>query len=424
MNETFIRLNRHWEGQAYPSLYKRELLSPLLKKKDLPHIQVLTGIRRSGKSTLFELLINDLIASDVDPKSILRLNLDEPVFTPLWNNPSELYPIIEKAEVLTGVKSLYLFLDEVQQVKNWELFAKGAYDTHRFHKIYITGSTSDLLDKQFATLLSGRYFSNVVRPFSVKELFAVHDFSDSLSILTRKTEALRLIDHYLLWGAFPEIALHELTDDIKTELLQSYYESIVLKDCITRNRVRDIDLFYRLMHYLLTNTGSLFNYNSLALALDSNENTVKNYLAYAVRSYILADTTNFAFSVKPGARPDHKPYCIDNGLMNAVSFRFSDQKGRLLENAVYNELVNKGYSNIFFVRRNGECDFIAQKDNAFHAFQVCYELTAVNRKRETEGFYGLSKQVNLASRNIISYNQEGEQDSVRIRPFYRWCLED
>ena len=424
MEETLIRLNRHWEGRPYLSLYRRELLNQLLKKKDLPHIQVLTGIRRSGKSTIFELIISDLIASGVDPRSILRLNLDEPVFTSLWNNPSELYSIIEKAEVLTGIKSLYLFLDEVQQVKNWELFAKGAYDTRRFRKIYITGSTSDLLDKQFSTLLSGRYFSNVVRPFSVKELFAVHGFNDNLSILARKTEALRLIDRYMLWGSFPEIVLHELSDDIKTELLQSYYESIVLKDCITRNRVRDIDLFYRLMHYLLTNTGSLFNYNSLAQALDSNENTVKSYLSFAVRSYILVDATNFAFSVKPGARPDHKSYCIDNGLMNAVSFRFSEQKGKMLENAVYNELVNKGYNNISFVRRNGECDFIAQKDNAFHAFQVCYELTAVNRKREAEGFYGLNKQVNLVSRSIITYNQEGEEDSVQIRPFYRWCLED
>ena len=120
-------------------------------------------------------------------------------------------------------------------------------------------------------------------------------------------------------------------------MLQSYYESIVLKDCITRNHVRDTDLFYRLMHYLLTNTGSLFNYNSLAQALDSNENTVKSYLSFAVRSYILVDVTNLAFSVKPGARPDHKSYCIDNGLMNAVSFRFSEQKGKMLENAVYNE---------------------------------------------------------------------------------------
>ena len=122
--------------------------------RDSPHIHVLTGIRRSGKSSLFRLIINHLMENGVNPREILTLNLDEPIFTPIWSNSAQIYHAIEQAEVLTGTKVTYLFLDEVQQVTNWELFVKGAYDTRRFKKIYVTGSTSDLLQRQFATSVS------------------------------------------------------------------------------------------------------------------------------------------------------------------------------------------------------------------------------------------------------------------------------
>ncbi|MDR2906985.1 MAG: AAA family ATPase [Bacteroidales bacterium] len=139
MEATLLRQNRHWGGEKYSSLYYRSIVDHLKQKKKLPHIQVLTGIRRCGKSTIFKLMINDLLESGVNPKSILLLNVDEPIFTDCWENSAKLYSIIETAEKITGETVKYLFLDEVQQVKNWELFVKGAYDTERFSKIYITG---------------------------------------------------------------------------------------------------------------------------------------------------------------------------------------------------------------------------------------------------------------------------------------------
>jgi predicted AAA+ superfamily ATPase len=197
MEATLVRLNRHWEGYKYPSLHERDLVVNLKKKKDLPHIQMLTGIRRSGKSTIFRLMINDLMESGTNPKEILLLNMDEPFFASLWANASGLYQVVEAAEKLTGVKVTYLFLDEIQQVKDWELFAKGAYDTQRFSKIYITGSNSDLLQNKFATLLSGRYFANTVRPLSMKEWMLLHGFSDHYDTVARRPELLRLLDVFM-----------------------------------------------------------------------------------------------------------------------------------------------------------------------------------------------------------------------------------
>ena len=416
--ESILRLNKHWSGKQYASLQYRSIFENLKKKKNLPHIQVLTGIRRCGKSTVFRLMINDLLENGTNPKSILLLNLDEPVFSPLWENSSELYKIVEIAEQITGEPVKYLFLDEVQQVKDWELFVKSAYDTQRFTKIYITGSNSDLLQNKFATLLSGRYFANTVRPLSLKEIFQINGINDKYTALSRRIDVLKLTEQYLQWGSFPEIVLNEMEDSVKAELLNSYYESIVLKDCIVYNQIRDSALFYRLLHFVLSNAGAPFHYNSLAKAIKSNEATVRNYLNCAHRSYVIADITNFSFSLREDTRPLHKVYGIDNGLMSAVGYQFMTREGMLLENAVYNELVNRGYDEISFARIKEECDFIARKDGKFHAFQVCHTLTPLNQNREFAGFNVTKNAVNFSSKTLITYDMSDVVEDIQVVPFW------
>ena len=420
MEATLFRLNKHWTGGKYDQIHRRSQVDNLIKKKNLPHIQVLTGIRRSGKSSIFRLMINDLIENGTDPKEILFLNMDEPIFTGVWNNSAELYEIIKLAEKTTLCKVKYLFLDEIQQVKDWELFAKSAYDTQHFKKIYVTGSNSDLLQNKFATLLSGRYFANTVRPFSIKEILGLHGFTRKFDAISRKSELLALIDRYMQWGGFPEIVLNDMDDDIKTELLNSYYESIVLKDCIVYNQVRDTPLFKRLLHFTISNVASPFHYSNLAKAVKSSEPSVRNYLAYAASSYIVSDITNFSFSLKEDTRPQHKIYCIDNGLMNAIGFRFSPKSGTLLESSVYNELVNAGYDEIYFIRKSNECDFIVKKDDKYHALQVCYELNLLNQGREVNGFRALEKNLNLSSRTIITYDSETTIEDIDVIPFWQF----
>ena len=419
MESTILRLNKHWNGEKYTSLQYRSIIENLKKKKDLSHIQVLTGIRRSGKSTIFRLMINDLIDSGITPKSILLLNLDEPIFTDLWENSSELYKIIEIAEKITTQQVKYLFLDEVQQVKDWELFVKGAYDTQRFTKIYITGSNSDLLQNKFATMLSGRYFANTVRPLSLKEIFHVNGLNDRYTMLSRRADLLKLTEQYLQWGSFPEIVFNPMEDSIKIELLNSYYESIVLKDCIVYNQIRDSALFYRLLHFVLSNAGAPFHYNSLAKAVKSNEATVRNYLTYAHRSYVISDIANFSFSLKEDTRPQHKVYGIDNGLINAVGFQFMKKEGMFLENSVYNELINNEYDEISFARQKEECDFVARKNGQFHAFQVCHTLTPLNKNREFSGFNILkANKLTPATKTLITYDTNDTVGDVQVVPFW------
>ncbi|MDR2906986.1 MAG: DUF4143 domain-containing protein [Bacteroidales bacterium] len=227
------------------------------------------------------------------------------------------------------------------------------------------------------------------------------------------------MDNYLQWGSFPEIVFNQIHDNVKIELLNSYYESVVLKDCIVYNQIRDSRLFYKLLHFVLSNAGAPFHYNNLAKAVKSNEATVRSYLNCAHRSYVIADICNFAFSLKEDARPQHKVYGIDSGLINAVGFQFMDRSGMLLENAVYNELVNNEYEEIFFVRQKGECDFVARKNGQWHAFQVCHTLTAFDRDREFAGFNVLNAQnFSFASKTLITYDTNDRVDAVQVVPLW------
>ena len=394
----------------------------LLKKQAMPHIQILTGVRRCGKSTVFKLLINDLMSSGVNPKSILIVNMDAPVFIPYWDDAQRIRQITETAERLTGTKVKYLFLDEIQQVKDWEVFVKAAYDSQTFNKIYVTGSNSNLLQNRFSSMLSGRYFANEVRPFSIAETLATIGVHSLLDAYQKTPQVLRLVSGIIRNGTFPEIVLGKMDDSVRQELLHSYFESIVQKDCILYNSIRDPHLFYKTTNYLLQNAGNRFSLQQLGKAMDSNENTMGSYLNFLCDSYICKDIRNFSFSQKETKRSEHKCYCIDNGLMTANSIRFTPDSGRFFENVVFNELINKGYQNLSFDNSKGECDFIAWKDGEAHAFQVCYELNDANRKREFGGFAAL--QTSVKSKTVITFNQKEQEDNIQVIPLWEWVLEN
>lgn len=420
MEKTLIRQNPQWSGKTFDNLSPRNIMDNLLKKKKMRHIQILTGVRRCGKSTVFKLLINDLLQTGEEGKSILTLNLDDPQFIPFWDESAKIYSIVENAEKLTGTKIKYLFLDEIQHLKDWEMFVKSAYDSNVFNKIYITGSNSQLLQNHFSALLSGRYFENEIRPFSLSEIFQTKGFSSLLDCYNHIPQVLRVTDEALSAGTFPEIVLTDMDEDIRQELLKSYFDSIVQKDCIIYNGIRDSHLFYRLVSYLMQNVGCCFSVPAIAKALKSNENTISSYINYLCDSYICMDIRNFSFSQKETNRSLHKCYFIDNGLIAANVFKYSPQHGNALENIVYNELRNKGFENISFNNNKTECDFIAYKDGTPHGFQVCYELNDLNLKRELAGF-NVNK-VTLRKKTLLTYNQKERYDDIEVLPLWEWAM--
>lgn len=411
MEKALITHNKHWKW-PYNGLYPRSVYSKLVDLLSLKQIQVLKGIRRSGKTTLFRLLINHL-SETVDPKSILYVNLDDPYFSDLYNSSKSLYSLLEPSEKVTGVPVQYLFLDEVQNVEAWEKFVKAIYDNEVVKKIFVTGSNSSLLEGEYAKLLSGRYIETEIHAPTFSEVLNVRGIDSRFELLDRKVEALRLIDEMMEFGSFFEVLDAE---QHKRDIILSYYDTIVFKDCIANNNLRDAKTFKEVAHFMITNTASLYSYTSVSKAMGVNDGTVKEYIHVLEDSYICQEIKQYAFSLKEQIRSKKKVYINDNGFLSQTSFKFSQNYGKTFENLVYTEFNKRGYE-IYFHNKDFECDFICKKDDQLLAVQVCYELTPQNRPRE---FGGLEKlKLNTGRKLLVTYNQsEGMEDGVEVVAFW------
>ena len=421
MERAIINQNPHWSGKSYTNLQERSLYDILLNNLQTKHIQILTGIRRSGKSSLFRMIINQLM-QHTKPKSILLLNMDDPLYYEVWEKPALLYDLIEVAEKLTGEKIKYLFIDEAQAVKGWETFVKSVYDSEIFTKIFITGSNSSFLQNEYSTLLSGRYLDNKVFPYSFKEILLNSGINSFLDLSSQTPKVLSLLDDCLEWGCFPEIKALR-SNDIKLNLLKSYFDSIIMKDCVSRYAIADVALFKKMLLYSVSNAGAVFSYKSLGTTIGNNENTVKKYINILNESYIIRDISNFAFSMRENVRSSHKIYVSDTGLMNAISYRFWDNLAKLFENFVFNELQKQNNEEITFVNNAGECDFLVKDGFDYQAFQVCYQVTPENQKRECAGFEKMAKQINVSRKIILTYNQEQQIGDIEVIPVWKFFFE-
>ena len=420
MERAILEQNPHWKGKPYQYLHERDFLEKMKNNLQIRHIQVLTGIRRSGKSSIFRILVNELMKKET-PKSILMLNMDDPLYYEAWEKPSNFYNIIELAEKLTGEKIKYLFIDEAQAVKGWETFVKSAYDSELFHKIFVTGSNSSFLNNEHSSLLSGRYLEEKVFPYSFHEILSQNKIHTYFDAVDQTSKVLRLLDDCFEWGSFPEINSLK-NNEIKSNLLKTYFDSIIMKDCISRYQIGDIATFKKLLLYSISNAGSICSYKSLGTAIGTNENTAKKYINILNDSHIIQDVSNFAFSLKENVRNSHKIYVADNGITNAVSYRFWDNKAKLFENFVFNELQKQKYEEITFANDHGECNFVVKNGFDYQAIQVCYELTPENQTREVGGFASIENEITPTKKTIITYNQTDMIKDIEVIPIWKWIF--
>lgn len=415
MQKILLTQNPHWE-KPYENLYPRELLTQLTEKLSLRQIQVLQGVRRSGKSSLFKLLINHL-SQEVSPASIFYINLDDPFFIKYSDKPEGLYEVIQLAEKLTQTKIKYLFLDEVQAINGWEKFVKSVYDSEQFSKIFITGSNSSLLNSEYATLLTGRYISTQVYPLSFKELLTINDIKTYIDLHKNSSKVLKLVDNMMNYGSFVEV--YNAPDNLKRDIIASYFETILLKDCVVNNNIRDIKSFKELSFYLTSNLTALYSYSSLSKATNISDSVAKDYIHALESSYLFTELKLFSYSLKEQMNNRKKPYLCDNSFMK-LNYSFSNNHGKLLENLVFTELQKQG-AEIYFYNKNTECDFIVKKNNKTTAIQVCYELNEQNQSREINGLLNLP--FDTDKKVIITYNQNAEIDDIQVCAFWEYFFE-
>ncbi len=417
--QTISAQNPHWSGMAYAHSFKRSHEALSLSNLELEEIQVVTGIRRSGKSTLLQTAINQLLKK-TDPKSILYINFDDPKYTEVCSDAGAIYSIVTAAETMTRQPIHYLFLDEVQNVEAWETYVKSVYDMKRFKKIFVTGSNSHLLNSDYAKLLSGRYLKTHIYPIAFHELLQNSGITEYHQLIKEKPTALAQVNQLLNYGGFPRIHCVN-KDEQRIELLKSYYETILLKDCMANNAVRDTKTLMNLAHYLMTNPTVLYSYNSLSKAVSSNENTIQQFIHIFQNAYLINELKSFSYSVGEQLRAKKKVYCVDNGLITATAFTFTDNYGKLFENLVHSELQKTGNSEIYFYNDQKECDFILHNPNNPIAIQACYQLTPENRTREIAGLIAAMEKLKLPKGVIITYDDEEKiSDNMDVIPFWKY----
>ena len=354
------------------------------------------------------------------PKQSLYINFDDPNYTEVSKDSSLMYDVLTTAEKMTGQKVTHLFLDEVQNVVAWEKYVKSMYDSKRFKKMVVTGSNADLLNSDYATLLSGRYIETRLYPLNYAERLLNKGITNHLDLITHKSQALALIDDMLSFGSFPRILTVE-DQAQRRKLLKSYYETILLKDCVKNNNVRDTKTLFELAHYLISNTATLYSYNSLSKALQSNENTIQSFLEIFQNAYFINEVRQFSYSLKTQSRSRKKTYCIDNGLATATSFNFIDRTSKLLENLVYSELLKLNNGDIYFHNDKKECDFIWSYERKLFAIQVSFEINSGNREREINGLVAAMEAFSIPYGIIITYDHEEViNNKIQALPFWKY----
>lgn len=342
------------------------------------HIEVLSGIRRCGKSTLMKLLMQRI------KKPIAYFNFEDARI-----NGFEVNDFQKLDEIIGKGKAAYFF-DEIQNIASWEIFVRQLHE--RGEKVYITGSNASLLSKELGTRLTGRHLRHELFPFSFQEFL----------VFKKLKYTVAAFEKYMELGGFPEYLR-----DPNPEVLQTLLRDIVLRDIAIRYGIKNSKTLMDLTLYLISNIGKEVSYNNLKKTFNiGSANSVSDYLTWLEDTYVLFYLPRFSWSAKSVAINPRKVYAIDNGLVNANSLSFSKDKGRLLENLVYQYLRQKQYQ-LFYFRENKECDFVVfEKNKCKQVIQVCSQMDSDNKARELDGLIEAMEFFKLKEGFIITLNQK------------------
>jgi uncharacterized protein len=344
-----------------------EAIKPFIGK---PQIKIITGIRRSGKSTVLQLIKEELLQSGVQEGHIVTINFESFAFADILE-AKKLHQFVSAK--IENADKYYLLLDEIQEVENWEK-AVNSFLVDFDVDIYLTGSNSHLLSSELSTYLAGRYVEISVFTLSYREFldFRKHYFSEA-------TNEKNLFESYLRKGGFPVIHTHDYQEESAYKVVHDIYSSVILRDTVQRYKIRDVELLERVIKYVLDNIGNTFSGKNVADYFKSQQrkidiNTVYNYLNALVGAFILYRVPRYDLKGKEILKTQEKFYVSDIALIYATLGNRDRMIGGILENIVFLELKRRGYT--VFVGKIGtnEIDFVAEMNGAKIYVQVAYKL--------------------------------------------------
>lgn len=349
-----------------PLIQREQYLAFLRRHKDQDVIKVVSGVRRCGKSTLFELFKQELLASGIKANQIISINFEDLEYEPLQEYHALHEYIVER---LIPEIPMYVFLDEVQHVPQFEkvvgsLFIKPNVD------IYITGSNAYFMSSDIATLLTGRYVQVEMLPLSFKEFHSAYS--------QQNLSDMDIYNLYIEHSSFPRL-VHVEDDESIDEYLESILNTVILKDIVTRLKITDVPLLLDIIKYLLANIGSLINPTKIANTLTSygrktDNKTVEKYLQGLKDGLLIYEVDRFDVKGKALLQRNAKYYVVDSAFRKFLLSRTDSDRGHILENIVYLELIRRGYRVYVGHLQNGEIDFVAKMPHRLEYYQVSYSV--------------------------------------------------
>jgi len=423
MQKTLLKeiiLEQEQGRQALETGIPRAALEIVSKHIALPHTVVISGIRRCGKSTLLNQIVNNFYKKGVyyfnfEDERLVDFGVDD--FNNLYEAFLEIY----------GERKVFFF-DEIQNVSKWEVFVRRMQDKRC--KFFITGSNASLLSKELGTKLTGRNISIELYPFSFMEFLLFKGIKLPKNVLSYTAERANIKKHfaeYLKHGGMPEYLKYK-----DQALLKRVYEDILYRDIVARYDIKQVKALRELGLYLLSNIGGTFAYNNLKRILGlGSMNTIKSYADFLENSFLIFLIGKFSYSLKQQFLALKKIYCIDNGLAESVAFQFSKNKGKFLENLVFLELKRK-FPEVYYYKtpNNLEVDFLVKKGKKdLGLIQVTDNLdNEKTRTRELNSLMKAMDELKLSSALILTEDTDEEiklkGKAITVKPIYKWLLKE
>ncbi|MFU2372963.1 MAG: ATP-binding protein [Bacteroidales bacterium] len=391
------------------SLHERSLQLPLNKQR----IVTVTGVRRCGKSSLLHLTINRLLASGVDKEQILYIGFDDERLANM--DVSDFDEILQAYRLMypdRPLSSVYMFFDEIQIVKGWELFVLRVYKSY-CKNVYVTGSTAQMLSGEMSSALRGWPDEYTEYPLSFKEFIAFKGVKANRYTEEGAALMANMFKSYLLTGGFPQAVLANVETE-RVKLLQAYFNTMLFRDMIEHYNISAspsvVRYFLKRVFNNITKPSSVNNiYNDLkSQGLKLSKDSLYQWLDYACNIFLLHKVPKYSKSVIKQSTSLSKYYVADFALAKSVLLPQSEEKGKALENAVYMHLARHLNENeqIYYFNEGAECDFVIANDEGVkELIQVCWELDEFNTPRECGGLCAASAATGCKKASIITCNQ-------------------
>lgn len=388
----------------------RDKFNDIIKGAKNPFVKIISGIRRAGKSTILKQLKDrfDGIYVNFDDERFVNFKVED--FQKMYELLIEIY----------GNKK-YFYFDEIQNIYGWERFVRRISEDGE--NVFVTGSNASMLSRELGTHLTGRHILFRLFPFSFNEYLKFNGMESFEFTTKNKAKIKRFFEKYLKEGGFPE---YLQTGNV--DYLRSLFESILYRDVMARYKLNKEKALKELIYIAANSISKEISFNSVKKMIGlGSPTTVSDYFSYLENTYLLFLVSRYDYSLKKQIHSNKKLYMIDNALAHQLGFSFSENKGKLLENAVFVELKRRG-EEVYYFQEKGECDFLTRDNKIKKAIQVCYELTNKNKEREINGLVEACEKFKLKEGLILTYDDEKEfkigKIKVKVMPVWKWILKE